>query len=73
MKTWTTPWGALSLGRQPYDGDPALQAWSASDTILARWALETRPTDGLHVVYNDAFGALTVAGSTYAMMGTSVS
>jgi len=60
MKTWTTPWGDLSLGRQPYDGDPALQAWSAADTLLARWALETSPaTDRLHIVYNDAFGALT--------------
>jgi 16S rRNA (guanine1207-N2)-methyltransferase len=60
MKTWTTPWGALSLGRQPYDGDPALQAWSAADAVLARWALETSPApDRQHVVYNDAFGALT--------------
>lgn len=60
MKTWTTPWGTLSLGRQPYDGDPALQAWSAADTLLARYALETAPAgDRLHVVYNDAFGALS--------------
>lgn len=60
MKTWTTPWATLTLGRQPYDGDPALQAWSAADVQLARWALETTPaTDRLHVVYNDAFGALT--------------
>ena len=59
MKTWTTPWGTLELGRQPYDSDPALQAWSAADTILAHYALETAPGSGLHVVYNDAFGALT--------------
>jgi len=59
MKTWTTPWGDLSLGRQPYDSDPALQAWSSADALLARWALETAPTDRLHIVYNDAFGAIT--------------
>ena len=60
MKTWITPWGELTLGRQPYDGDPALQAWSAADLLLARWALETsQAPDRLHVVYNDAFGALT--------------
>jgi len=60
MKTWTTPWGDLTLGRHPYDADPALQAWSAADTLLARWTLETAPEpDRLQVVYNDAFGALT--------------
>jgi len=60
MKTWTTGWADLSLGRQPYDSDPALQAWSAADTILARWALETASVaDRLHIVYNDAFGALS--------------
>lgn len=60
MKTWTTPWGTLSLGRQPYDSDPALQAWSAADLLLAQYALETAPADDrLHVVYNDAFGALS--------------
>jgi len=61
MKTWTTPWGTLSLGRQPYDGDPALQAWSAADLVLARYALEAVDTsEKLQVVFNDAFGALTV-------------
>ena len=60
MKTWTTPWGSLNLGRHPYDGDPALQAWSAADTLLARHALSESPRpDALHVVYNDAFGALS--------------
>ena len=60
MKTWNTPWGTLSLGRQPYDGDPTLQAWSSADTLLARYALETAPAgDRLHVIYNDAFGALS--------------
>jgi 16S rRNA (guanine1207-N2)-methyltransferase len=60
MKTWTTPWGSLTLGRQPYDGNPALQAWSAADTLLARYAFETSPSEErLHVVYNDAFGALS--------------
>ena len=60
MKTWTTPWGTLTLGRQPYDSDPALQAWNAADTLLARYALETAPQgEQLHVVYNDAFGALS--------------
>lgn len=60
MKTWTTPWGTLKLSRQPYDGDPALQAWSAADTLLAQYALETAPAgERLHVVYNDAFGALS--------------
>ena len=60
MKTWTTPWGTLSLGRQPYDDDPALQAWSAADLLLARYALETLgEPDRVHVVYNDAFGALS--------------
>ena len=59
MKTWSTPWGALELGRHPYDADPALQAWSAADTLLARWALETSPSTSTHIVYNDAFGALT--------------
>jgi len=60
MKTWTTPWGILTLGREPYDADPALQAWSAADLILARYALQTAPApDRPHLVYNDAFGALT--------------
>lgn len=60
MKTWTTPWGTLRLGREPYDGDPALQAWSAADYLLARTALEEAPdADRPHVVYNDAFGALS--------------
>jgi 16S rRNA (guanine1207-N2)-methyltransferase len=76
MKTWTTPWGAYSLGRQPYDHDPALQAWSAADTLLARWALETAPAgDRLHVVYNDAFGALSTLlvgnGKTVAQISDS--
>jgi 16S rRNA (guanine1207-N2)-methyltransferase len=59
MKTWTTPWGTLELGRHPYDADPALQAWSAADTVLARWMLETSPGNGPHLVYNDGFGALS--------------
>jgi 23S rRNA (guanine1835-N2)-methyltransferase len=60
MKTWTTPWGALELGRHPYDNDPALQAWNAADALLAREALVQAPSPGrLHVVYNDPFGALT--------------
>lgn len=76
MKTWTTPWGTLSLGRQPYDSDPALQAWSAADTVLARYALETAPAgDRLHVVYNDAFGALSALlvqnGKTVAQVSDS--
>ncbi len=61
MKTWKTPWGDLQLGREPYDKDPALQAWSAADALLARYALEKKPVAGTpHLVYNDAFGALTV-------------
>jgi 16S rRNA (guanine1207-N2)-methyltransferase len=60
MKTWTTPWGDLTLGRQPYDSDPALQAWSAADLLLGRWALDAAPApERPHIVYNDAFGALT--------------
>ncbi len=60
MKPWTTPWGTLTLGRQPYDGDPALQAWSAIDSLLASHALSSQtPDKQLHVVYNDAFGALS--------------
>jgi 16S rRNA (guanine1207-N2)-methyltransferase len=59
MKTWTTGWGTLELGRHPYDGDPALQAWNAADTVLARWMFETGRADAPHVVYNDAFGALS--------------
>jgi len=47
------------LGRQPYDGDPALQAWSAADGVLARWAIESNPSPSAHWVYNDAFGALS--------------
>jgi len=58
MKTWTTDWGTLELGRHPYDADPALQAWNAADTVLARWAFETA-SDGAHWVFNDAFGALS--------------
>jgi len=59
MKTWTTPWGTVQLGRQPYDSDPALQAWNAADALLARAALAENQTPGrLHVVYNDPFGAL---------------
>ena len=76
MKTWTTPWGDYSLGRQPYDADPALQAWSAADTLLARYALETAPAgDRLHVIYNDAFGALSTLlvaqGKTVAQVSDS--
>jgi len=76
MKTWTTPWGTLSLGRQPYDGDPALQAWSTADTLLAQYALETAAVgDRLHVVYNDAFGALSALlvqnGKTVAQVSDS--
>ncbi len=59
MKTWTTSWGTLELGRHPYDGDPALQAWSAADTILAEWLFETDRGNGPYVVYNDSFGALS--------------
>ena len=55
-----TPWAALELSRQPYDADPSLQAWSAADLLLARFALDEAPRPGvLHVVYNDAFGALS--------------
>lgn len=76
MKIWSTPWGNLTLGRQPYDGDPALQAWSAADAVLARYALETAPAgDRLHVVYNDAFGALSTLliqqGKTVAQVSDS--
>lgn len=59
MKPWTTPWGTLQLGRHPYDHDPALQAWTAADLLLAQEALEVSPQPTrLHVVYNDPFGAL---------------
>ena len=57
MKTWNSPWGNFELGREPYDQDASLQAWNAADALLARHALESGPTP---VVFNDAFGALTV-------------
>ncbi|MEI8094885.1 MAG: methyltransferase [Spirochaetales bacterium] len=61
MKTWNSPWGDFELAREPYDRDPALQAWSAADALLARHALETpEKKDTPYVVFNDAFGALTV-------------
>ena len=66
MKTWTTPWGDLVLGREPYDKDEALQAWNGADAQLARFALQSRQSaqqpnaDAPHLVFNDAFGALTV-------------
>ena len=61
MKTWNSPWGDFTLGREPYDRDTALQAWSAADALLARHALTLEvPADAPQVVFNDAFGALTV-------------
>ncbi len=62
MKTWTTPWGPLSLSRFPYDDDPTLQAWSGADTLLLEdFSRRRLPTGTLVLVYNDAFGALTCA------------
>ena len=62
MKTWTTPWGPLTLSRFPYDEDPALQAWNGADTlILEDFARRHVPSGSLVLVYNDAFGALTAA------------
>ncbi len=59
MKTWNSPWGAFELGREPYDKDTSLQAWNAADALLATHAVATGPAGAPHVVFNDAFGALT--------------
>ena len=62
MQQFQVPQGHFSLQRYPVDANPSLRAWDAADELILKQVDEqfTHPNPDIWI-YNDSFGALSVA------------
>ncbi|OMH25271.1 methyltransferase [Motiliproteus sp. MSK22-1] len=72
MQQFQVPQGHFSLQRYPVDANPSLRAWDAADELILKHVDEqlTHPDPGIWI-YNDSFGALSVALNNYSVQAIS--
>ncbi|WP_144391666.1 class I SAM-dependent methyltransferase [Pleionea sediminis] len=60
MTHFETPYGSFEFIRYPKAHDPTLKAWDAADDLALKMTTGHLPQNGIVVIANDEFGALSV-------------
>ena len=72
MQQIQVPQGSFSLQRYPKEANPSLRAWDAADELILQHISGLVNQTGQNIwVYNDSFGALSVALNNYPVQSIS--